>query len=114
MVGNGLLPCLWAQAAEITHKPNILWITSEDNSAHWLGCYGNPHANTPNIDQLAREGFQYMHTYANAPVCAPMRSTWITGMLSLSLGTHPMRSFYEIPHDQIRYYPDYLKENGYY
>ena len=59
-------------------KPNILWLTSEDNNVNWVGCYGNPYAETPNIDKLAAEGFQYMHCYANAPVCAPSRSTWIS------------------------------------
>lgn len=101
-------------AADAPERPNILWLTCEDNSVAWLGCYGNKQANTPNIDQLAAEGFQYMHTYASAPVCAPSRSTWITGVNALSMGTHPMRSRYEIPHNKIRYYPDYLKENGYY
>ncbi|MCM8532177.1 MAG: sulfatase [Lentisphaeraceae bacterium] len=95
-------------------KPNILWLTSEDNNVNWIGCYGNPHAKTPNIDKLAKEGFQYMNCYANAPVCAPSRSTWITGIHALSMGTHPMRSRYEIPHNIIKYYPDLLKENGYY
>ncbi|MGJ8641879.1 MAG: sulfatase-like hydrolase/transferase [Luteolibacter sp.] len=95
-------------------RPNILWLTSEDNNVSWVGCYGNPHAETPNIDQLAAEGFQYMHAYANAPVCAPSRSTWITGINAISMGTHPMRSRYEIPHDQIPYYPDLLRANGYY
>ena len=95
-------------------RPNILWLTSEDNSVNWVGCYGNPHAETPNIDGLAREGFQYLHCYANAPVCAPSRSTWITGVHAISMGTAPMRSRYDIPHDQIKYYPDYLKDAGYY
>ena len=38
------------------HKPNILWITSEDNSIEWVGCYGSKNAKTPHIDQLANEG----------------------------------------------------------
>ena len=95
-------------------RPNILWLTCEDNNVNWVGCYGNPHADTPNIDALAAEGFQYMHCYANAPVCAPSRSTWITGVHAISMGTHPMRSRYPIPHDTIRYYPDLLKKVGYY
>jgi len=95
-------------------RPNILWLTCEDNNVDWVGCYGNTHAETPNIDRLAEEGFQYMHCYANAPVCAPMRSTWITGIHSISTGTFPMRSRYNIPHDQIQYYPDHLKATGYY
>ena len=95
-------------------KPNILWLTSEDNNINWVGCYGNSFAETPNIDHLAEEGFRYTHCYANAPVCAPSRSTWITGIHAISMGTHPMRSRNNIPHDRISYYPDLLKENGYY
>ena len=95
-------------------RPNILWLTSEDNSVRWIGAYGNPNASTPNIDGLAKEGFLYTQTYANAPVCAPSRSTWITGIHAISMGTHPMRSRYEIPHDRIKYYPDLLKAAGYY
>ncbi len=95
-------------------RPNILWLTSEDNSVDWVGCYGNPNAETPHIDRLAAEGFQYLHCYANAPVCAPSRSTWITGVYALSTGTHPMRSRYLIPHATIKYYPDLLKQAGYF
>ena len=40
-------------------RPNILWVVSEDNSHHWLGCYGNEQVETPNIDQLATDGVQY-------------------------------------------------------
>ena len=39
-------------------------------------------------------------------------SGWITGVHPVTLGTLPMRSRYEIPHDQIKYYPDYLKDAG--
>ncbi|MCF7817216.1 MAG: sulfatase [Kiritimatiellales bacterium] len=103
-----------AAKAAVAERPNILWLTSEDDNVGWVGCYGNPHAETPNIDKLAAEGFQYMHAYANAPVCAPSRSTWITGIHAISMGTHPMRSRYEIPHGLIKYYPDHLRANGYY
>jgi arylsulfatase A-like enzyme len=95
-------------------RPNILWLTSEDNHVSWVGCYGNPHAETPNIDRLAEEGFRYLNCYANAPVCAPSRSTWITGLHALSTGTHHMRSRNAVPHDRIPYYPDLLKQHGYY
>jgi uncharacterized sulfatase len=39
-----LLACGSATAAE---RPNILWLTCEDNNVNWVGCYGNPHAHTP-------------------------------------------------------------------
>ena len=94
-------------------KPNILWITSEDNSISWVSCYGSENAQTPAIDQLAKEGFRYKYCFDNAAVCAPTRSVWITGMYGVSNGTQPMRSRNLIPHDKIPYYPDLLKKAGY-
>jgi len=94
-------------------KPNILWITSEDNGISWVSCYGGTNAKTPAIDGLAAEGFRYLHCFDNAAVCAPTRSCWITGMYAISNGTQPMRSRNEIPHDKIPYYPDLLKTAGY-
>jgi N-sulfoglucosamine sulfohydrolase len=94
-------------------KPNILWITSEDNGISWVSCYGGTNASTPAIDQLAKEGFRYTNCFDNAAVCAPTRSCWITGMMAVSNGTQPMRSRNLIPHDEIKYYPDLLKAAGY-
>ena len=95
-------------------RPNLLWITSEDNGISWVGCYGGTNAKTPAIDQLAREGFRYTHCFDNAAVCAPTRSCWITGMYAISNGTQPMRSRNLIPHDKIPYYPDLLRKAGYF
>ena len=106
-------PGKFARAEEPQTKPNILWITSEDNGVAWVSCYGGTNAQTPAIDQLAKEGFRYLHCFDNAAVCAPTRSCWITGMYGISNGTQPMRSRNAIPHDRIPYYPDLLKSAGY-
>ena len=56
----------WALLAEDSvqvSRPNILWVTSEDNSHHWIGCYGNEDAKTPNIDRLASNGIRYRYAY---------------------------------------------------
>jgi N-sulfoglucosamine sulfohydrolase len=103
----------WARAASRASRPNILWLTSEDNGIFWVSCYGGTNCQTPNIDQLAREGFRYTHCFDNAAVCAPTRSTWITGMYAISNGTQPMRSRNAIPHGVIKYYPDLLRQAGY-
>jgi arylsulfatase A-like enzyme len=92
--------------------PNILWITSEDNSP-FLGCYGDSFATTPNLDKLASEGVLYTHAYANAPVCAPARNTILTGVYASSGGHENMRSTYQ-KSDDIHYYPEFLHEKGYY
>lgn len=92
--------------------PNILWITSEDNSP-FFGCYGDSFATTPNLDKLASEGFRYTRAYANAPVCAPTRNTIITGVYACSGGNQHMRSTYP-KSDIIQYYPEFLRQKGYY
>jgi arylsulfatase A-like enzyme len=92
--------------------PNILWITAEDIGP-WLSCYGDASATTPNLDRLASEGVLYQNAFANAPVCAPARSTIITGMYPPGLGTQHMRSTNQVP-DFVRLYPGYLRDAGYY
>ena len=92
--------------------PNILWISAEDISPH-LGCYGDPHAITPNLDQLAAEGVRYSRAFTTAGVCAPCRSGIITGMYQTTLGTHHMRCQAKLP-DHIRPFPAYLRKAGYY
>jgi arylsulfatase A-like enzyme len=94
-------------------RPNILWITSEDNSSAWLGCYGNHLARTPRLDALAKEGFQFEQAYANAPVCAVARATILTGVYSPTMGTQHMRSRHAIP-AQYRPNVEYLRAAGYY
>ena len=94
-------------------RPNVLWITSEDNSIEWVSCYGSKNAKTPNIDKLASEGFRYLYCFDNGAVCAPTRSAWITGMHAISNGTQPMRSSNEIP-PFIRFYNEQLQKAGYF
>lgn len=106
----GLLIGSTLNAAEL---PNILWITSEDNGAEWLGCYGNEQAQTPRLDALAQEGVRFDHAYSNAPVCAVARSTILRGAYAVTTGTQHMRSRHPIP-DRFKAYVTYLREKGYY
>lgn len=62
-----------------TLRPNIIFIMTDDLGYGDLGCYGQKLIQTPNIDQLANEGTRFTHCYAGAPVCAPSRSTLMTG-----------------------------------
>lgn len=103
--------CGCGETPENLPQPNILWITSEDNSP-FLGAYGDEYADTPNIDRLADWGTVYENAYATTPVCAPSRFTLITGTYANRMGTENMRSTYPIP-EEIRFFPKYLQEAGY-
>ena len=119
---------LTAFSAETT---NIVWISVEDMSP-WLACYGDDTAPTPNIDRLAREGVRYTNAHANTPVCAPARSTLITGMYATSIGSMHMRTgnpsgaalerdpnaydgipnYEAVPPAGVRCFTEYLREAG--
>lgn len=99
-------------AQENQPLPNILWITSEDNGPQ-LGCYGDDYADTPNLDRLAGRGMIYRNAWSTAPVCAPARTTIITGCYPPSLGAQHMRSLVTMP-SFMKMYPQFLKEKGYY
>lgn len=107
--------------AQHADRPNILWLSCEDTGRQ-LGCYGDPHAITPNIDALAARGIRYENFFTTAPVCAPNRSSIITGMHATSLGTHHMRSGGEgvdrsikpeLP-SNVKCFSEYLRYAGYY
>lgn len=93
-------------------RPNIVWITSEDNGPY-LGCYGDPVARTPNLDAFAKKSARYLNCFSNAAVCAPARQTLISGMYSSSIGGQHMRSKAAFP-DGAPFFPKFLKEAGYY
>ena len=101
--------------SSVTHaaeRPNILWITSEDNGPH-MGCYGDDGATTPNLDALAAKGVVYSNAWSTVPVCAPARTAIITGMYPSSLGAEHMRSMAALP-EHVKLYPEYLRAAGYY
>jgi arylsulfatase A-like enzyme len=104
-----LYTCVPAFAAD---RPNILWITAEDHGPH-LGCYGDAYAITPNLDAFAQRGCRYTFCWSNCPVCAPARTTLITGMYAQSLGAEHMRSMVPVPRG-FKLLPQYLRAAGYY
>lgn len=95
-----------------TDRPNFVWVTSEDNGKQ-LGCYGDAFANTPHLDALAARGVCYDNAWSNAPVCAPARTTIITGVYPPRLGAEQMRSFATAP-AWLRFFPQLLSDAGYY
>lgn len=98
--------------SEAPPRPNVLWITSEDNGPQ-LGCYGDDYATTPNLDELAARAVMYRTCWSNVPVCAPARTAIITGMYPTSLGAQHMRSMTKLP-PGMKMYPQYLRAAGYY
>ncbi|MEM1224645.1 MAG: sulfatase [Planctomycetota bacterium] len=107
-----LITILGGSFTSAADRPNIVWVTSEDNGPH-LGCYGDEYADTPRLDELASRSLRYRTCWSNAPVCAPARTTLISGMYATSLGGHHMRSEVRLP-SAMKLYPAVLHDAGYF
>ena len=119
----GLLPALAAHPAPIERaqaRPNILLLVAEDMSTR-VGAFGDPVAQTPNLDRLAGQGTRYTQTFTTAGVCAPSRAALLTGMHAISMGGQHMRSstrpegaYAAVPPPGIRAFPELLRAAGYF
>ncbi len=76
-----------------TMKPNIIYILADDLGYGDLSCYGQVKFETPNIDNLAEKGMLFTQHYSGSTVCAPSRSTLMTGLHS---GHTPIRGNKEL------------------
>ena len=85
-----LLICFFSNFSQ--GKPNIIWLVCEDQSL-FFSAYGDSTAFTPNLDDLTKNSSVYHNFFAVSPVCAPSRSSIITGMYPTTIGTHNMRAY---------------------
>lgn len=77
-----LLP---AAAAAESRPRNVLFLIADDLN-NMLGCYGDPQAQTPNIDRLAARGVRFDRAYCTFPLCGPSRNSMLTGLYPNSTG----------------------------
>src|SRR4051812_141981 len=77
-----VLPASPARATDVapptSPRLNVLFFAIDDLRPD-LGCYGDAHAKTPNIDRLAARGVVFTHAYCQQAVCSPSRSSLMTG-----------------------------------
>jgi uncharacterized sulfatase len=78
-----------------------------------LHATGDEYSVTPNLDRLCARSTTYMNAWSNAPVCAPARTTIISGLYPPSTGAEHMRSLTKLA-PGMRMFPAYLREAGYY
>lgn len=72
-----------ANSAERSQRPNIVFLFADDQRADTIGAHGNPHIQTPNLDQLVAEGFSFRQNYCagsfSGAVCVASRAMLMTG-----------------------------------
>ncbi|MHC4728198.1 MAG: sulfatase-like hydrolase/transferase, partial [Planctomycetota bacterium] len=61
-------------------KSNVVMIVCDDLNDYITGMEGHPQASTPHIARLAKSGVAFKRAYSNNPICAPSRSSFLTGI----------------------------------
>lgn len=79
------IAALGQNAMHKDQHPNVIIIITDDQGYGDLGITGNPHVKTPVLDNFARESIRFNQFYVS-PVCAPTRSSLMTGRYSLRTG----------------------------
>ncbi len=77
-----------SDSKSVVRLPNIIHIIVDDLGSEDLGCYGSKNIYTPNIDRLAKNGLRFLQAYSGNTVCAPARSSLLTGQ---HMGHTPVR-----------------------
>jgi arylsulfatase A len=98
-------------------KPNVIFILSDDLAQGDVGAYGQKLIQTPNLDRMSREGTRFLQAYCGTTVCAPSRTSLMTG---LHTGHSPIRANREIQPEgqkplpaETFTVPQLLKSQGY-
>ena len=92
-------------------QPNIILIMADQMRADGMGCAGNTHAKTPNLDRLAANGARYKYSFSSTPTCTPARAAILTG---LSPWYHGMLGYGAISSHYDYELPRALADGGYY
>jgi len=119
------------EIVQTKNRPNIIWLVAEDQSPEWFPMYGDSTISLPNLESLSKDAVIFDNAVSPVPVCAPARSSLITGMYPSTLGTHNMRthtpwrevnepsldslpSYSPVVPDGIKMFTEYLRKEGYY
>ena len=90
--------------------PNILLVVADDHAANAVGCYGGPHAVTPHIDRIAREGARFDECGCTNALCSPSRATILTGTYNHVNGVTTLSTEFDARQPA---FPELLRDAGY-
>jgi iduronate 2-sulfatase len=96
-----------------TRHPNVLLICIDDLKPR-IGCYGDPLAQTPSMDRLAKRGVLFERAYCNQAVCSPSRNALLVGLRPQSLGIYDLPTNFRKGSPNAVSLPQHFKANGYF
>ena len=87
-VAIALQGCLENVGTAVSNRPNVVIIFTDDQGYADVGCFGAKDFETPNLDQMAREGMRFTDFYVGGSVCSPSRAALLTGCYPQRVGIH--------------------------
>jgi len=95
-------------------KPNVVLIVCDDLNDFITGMEGHPQAQTPNLEKLAKSGVAFKRAYSNSPVCAPSRSSFLTGIYPHTSGNLFWDKWFQNPKlKNSKTLMEHFRSNGY-
>ncbi len=103
---------LASAADDSASPPNIVFLFADDQCTYSVGCYGNRDVQTPNMDQLARDGLVFDRHYNTTAICMASRASVFTGMYEYKTGCN---FGHGDMHEDVwaKSYPVLLRDAGY-
>jgi len=95
-----------------SERLNVLFIAVDDLRPE-LGCYGNKEIKSPNIDKLAAQGILFSKAYCQQAVCAPSRSSMLSGLRPDHTRVYDLNTPLFQSRPEIVTMPRYFKDSGY-
>ncbi len=92
-------------------KPNVILLMADDMGWGSVGYNGNEIIQTPNLDQMAKEGIRFDRFYSASAVCSPTRASCLTGRNPFRTGVFNANNGILRPEEITL--PELLKEQGY-
>ncbi len=96
----------------VDRRPNIVFLLADDMRNDVIAAHGNPIIQTPNLDQLARQGVSFRNAYVTTPVCAISRASIFTGEFERRHGINDFATDFDAA-TLARTYPAMLRAAGY-
>ena len=94
-------------------KPNLLFILTDQQRGDALSCAGNGFVRTPNMDRLAREGVRFTNAVTPSAICAPARTSILTGLPIHATGCVTNPDAHGESREGLTTFDDLLVSNGY-
>lgn len=106
--------CVVAQQTLAAERLNVVLIVADDLGLQ-LGCYGDAKAQTPRIDDFAKQALRFDRAYCTTASCSASRSVIMTGLYNHGTGhfghAHGYNHF--STYDTVRSLPSILSDAGY-